>query len=92
MSLTFFYNVDFLIPQEGYPRACFVGISFHDIMFQSKFFSRELGLNSPVKFDCFGVGLLYLRLVLQSPIGMLLSEKLVSPLKPKEGCSIPISV
>ena len=92
MGLTSFYNVDFLITREGYPRESFVGISFHDVKFQSAFFSREVGLNSPVKFDCFSVSLFYLRLVLQSPVGMLLSEKLVSPLKPEEGCSIPISV
>ena len=36
MSLTSFYNVDFLIPQEGYPRASFVGISLHDMKTQSK--------------------------------------------------------
>ena len=47
-------------------------LSFHDVKFQSAFFSSEVGLNSPAKFDCFGVSLLYLRLVLQSPVGMLL--------------------
>ena len=78
MGLTSFYDVNFLIPREGYPRASFVGISFHDVKFQSAFFSREVGLNSPVKFDCFGVSLLYLRLVLQSPVGMLLLENCFS--------------
>ena len=50
-------------------------LSFHDVKFQSAFFSSEVGLSSPVKFGCFGVSLLYLRLVLQSPVGMSLLEK-----------------
>ena len=75
MNLTFFYNVDFLIPREGYPRASFVGISVYDVKFQSTFFSREVGLNPLVEFGCFSVSLLYLRLVLQSPVGMLLLKE-----------------
>ena len=68
-------------------------LSFHDVKFQSAFFSNEVGLNSPVKFDCFGVSLLYLRLVLQSPVGMLLLKKtLVFLMKPEKGCSTPVSI
>ena len=43
--------------------------------FQSSvFFSRDVGLNSSVRFGCLGVSLLYLRLVLQSSVGTLFLE------------------
>ena len=75
MGLTSFYNVDLLIPRKGYPRESFVGISVHDVKFQSASFSREVGLNSPVRSICFIISLIYFRLAFQSPVGVLLLKK-----------------